>query len=263
MRYSAALRAPERTYFRLSTGGITRMVTVVKLPKHSRVNRENAERARQALAEIDMPKEARAVLDNALYQITNIPGARAVFTMISNDQFRYVTRKIAELPDVGKTLLIWNTALTYVRQDTGEILANREQLSHETNTRPEHVSRAMSELEKIGAIIKSKRGRNVVYSVNPHVAWNGGYGARLEAMRTAPRLRLIEGGLPDVEPFLIERATSYLKTQTWKTRDDWAKRACQRGAPFSGSMSATENIQDWSRWVALELVNEGLISGDL
>ena len=239
------------------------VATIHKLPKHSRIKRDQAEKARLALADIDMPEEARAVLDNALYSITNTPGARAIFTMISNDQFRYVSKMIASGPDAGKTLLVWNVAVTRVRQDTGEILATRDQLAEDTGTNPDEVSRAMTQLSNIGAILKSKRGRNVVYKVNPHVAWNGSEGARVAACRTAPKLQLIEGGLDPVADHIVERATAFLGTQDWQTRNKWAKRATEKGAPKTASMNARENLAEWARWIALELVHEGLIDADL
>ena len=239
------------------------MATVHKLPKHSRIKRENAEKARLALADIAMPEEARAVIDNALYSITNTLGARAVFTMISNDQFRFVMKATAELPRPDLTWKVFTAAVTYARQDTGEILATREQLADDAGTNTVEISRAMGELSNIGAILKEKRGRNVVYKVNPHVAWNGGEGARVAACRTAPKLQLVEGGLEPVADHIVERATSYLSSQNYQTRAKWAKRAVEKGAPKSGSMTAREHLADWARWVALELVHEGLIDADL
>jgi hypothetical protein len=55
---------------------------------------------------------------------------------------------------------------------------------------PRHC-RAMGELAKIGAIIRERRGRRMAYFVNPTVGWNGGEGARQEAVKTAPQLRLV------------------------------------------------------------------------
>jgi len=239
------------------------MVTVVKLPKCSRIKRAAAERLRQAIkdADVDLPKDAAAILDNALHSITHIPGARAVFTMITNDQFRYVSKEIQKCRNVATTYAVWNAAITYVRQDTGEILASREQLAKEADTLVCHVSTAMTDLEKIGAILKSKRGRNVVYLVNPHVAWNGGEGARVEACRTAPKLQLVSDEPEPCHDAIAARATEYLRTQSWGMRAKWAKRAVQKGAPMTETMTAKEYLGEWSRWIALDLVHEGLIDG--
>jgi hypothetical protein len=216
------------------------------------------------LADIDLSEEARAVIDNALYVITDNPGERAVFTMINNDQFRYVSEKIMDCRNVATTFAVWNIAITCVRQDTGEILATRSQLAEKARTHPNHVSCAMAELEKIGAILKEKRGRNVVYKVNPHVAWNGGEGARLAVAKNAPKLRLVHNG--DIDPvadFIVERAVAYLEGADWQTRSKWAKRAVELGADKVPAMTAKENLSAWSRWVALEMVADDLISGDV
>lgn len=81
-----------------------------------------------------MSKEAAAVLDNAIHSITHIPGARAVFTMINNDQFRYEAKAIKGVKKAETTLMVWNVAITYARQDTGEVLATRKQLAEDAGT---------------------------------------------------------------------------------------------------------------------------------
>jgi hypothetical protein len=167
------------------------MGNIVALPKHSRATKEQADQLRQLALSLDMPDEARAHLDNALHKITETPGKRWLFVMINPDQFRFVTNAIADGPDAGKTLMIWNCALSYVRQDTGEIMANREQLAKDARTNPDEASRALSRLAKIGAIIRERRGRRVAYFINPNVGWNGGEGSRQEAAKDAPQLRLV------------------------------------------------------------------------
>ena len=179
------------------------MGKVIKLPKHCRIKREKAAMVRDVIDDLEMPPEARAALDNALYSITDIPGARSVFVMVSCDQLRFVTQKILDCRNVATTLAVWNIAVTHVRQDTGEITVSRSQIAEEARTHPNSVSNAMADLEKIGAILKERRGRNVVYKVNPHVAWNGGEGARIAAAKTAPRLYAIDGGKS--EPVISER----------------------------------------------------------
>ena len=167
------------------------MGNVVALPKHSRATREQAEQLRQLVFELDIPAEARAHIDNALYRITETPGKRWLFVMINPDQFRYVAQAIADAPDAGKTLMVWNCALTHVRQDTGEIMASRDKLAEEARTKPNNVSTALSRLAQIGAVVRQRRGRNMAYFVNPNVGWNGGEGTRQEAAKEAPQLRLV------------------------------------------------------------------------
>ena len=241
------------------------MVTIIKLPKNSRLKRAAAERLRQTIKEADigLSEEAAAVIENAIYRITDTPGARAVFTMITNDQVRYVAKVTAALPRPDLTWKVFSLAITYARQDTGEILASREQLASDAHTHPDHVSRAMTQLSKIGAILKEKRGRNVVYKVNPHVAWNGGEGARLAAAKNAPKLRLVhDGDIDPVADWIVDRATEYLSGADWQTRSKWAKRAVELGADKIKAMTSKENLSAWARWVALEMVSDDLISGD-
>jgi hypothetical protein len=167
------------------------MGDIVRLPKHSRASREQAERLRQLALELELSPEARGELDNALYRITGPPGRRWVFVMISPEQFRFISKAIQDCRNVATTFAVWNAVITYMRMDTGEIATSREQLAKDAGTLP---STAMGELTKIGAIIRHRRGRRTVYFVNPNVGWNGGEGSRREAARTAPELRLVDTG---------------------------------------------------------------------
>ena len=110
---------------------------------------------------------------------------------LNQTQFRFVVRAVRDCRRPATTLSVWNAAITYMRIDTGEILAMREQLANDSGTSLGEVSRAMTELTKIGAILRTRRGQRVIYSVNPNVGWNGGEGTRQTAAKEAPVLRLI------------------------------------------------------------------------
>ena len=174
------------------------MGEIVRLPRWKRLAKEQADAFRQLAFGFDLSEDARAEIDNALYRLTEEPGDRWLFVKISPEQFRYVTKAIQEMKEPFQALRVWNAAITYMRMDTGEILATREQLAADAHTLPCHVSRAMTELVKIGAIVRHRRGRNVVYSINPNVGWNGGEDSRRAAVRKAPALRLVadEGDTP-------------------------------------------------------------------
>ena len=167
------------------------MGNVVALPRYSRATRDQAEQVRQFMLDLDIPADARAHVDHALYKITETPGRRWLFVMINPEQFRFVSKAIRCVRKAELTYAVWNTAITYVRMDTGEIVATREQMASDAGTNTDEVSRAMGELVKIGAIVRHRRGRHVVYSVNPYVGWAGGEGARQEAAKDAPKLRLV------------------------------------------------------------------------
>ena len=152
--------------------------------------------------------------------------------------------------------------------DTGEIMADRKQLSVDARTTVEHISRAMTELTKIGAIIKEKRGRKTAYFVNPNVGWAGGEGSRVNAAKGVPKLRLVAGG--KVEPDgpmptyeapegLIAAAIRYLRSADLATRKQWATVAIEHGAPEMPSMTDKKLIPKWAKFAALDLEEAGLL----
>jgi hypothetical protein len=53
-------------------------------------------------------------------------------------------------PDL--TLRVRNAAVTYARQDSGEIMASRKKLAEDTGTAVEHISRAMTALSDIAPL---------------------------------------------------------------------------------------------------------------
>ena len=170
------------------------MGNVVALPKHSRATREQAEQVRQFMLGLDIPPDARAHVDNALHKITEAPGRRWLFVMISPEQFRFVKKATEGAKRPDQTWAVFTIAITHIRQDTGEIVASREEIADGAGKSVDEVSRAMGELTKIGAIVRQRRGRRMAYFVNPNVGWNGGEGARQEAARDAPQLRLVMPG---------------------------------------------------------------------
>ncbi|KAF0146698.1 MAG: hypothetical protein FD153_45 [Rhodospirillaceae bacterium] len=167
------------------------MGDVVPLPKRKRLQREQADTLRQLIFDFGLNETVQAEIDNAIYRHTVDPSERWLFVKISPEQFGYVVRAIYSLKMPDLTLRVWNAALVHLRMDTGEILADRERPASDAHTLPCHVSTAMTALTKIGAILKTRRGKRVVYSINPNVGWNGGEGTRQTAAKEAPKLRLV------------------------------------------------------------------------
>ena len=81
--------------------------------------------------------------------------------------------------------------MTYLRWDTGEIMATRDRIADDAQTLPCHISTAMTDLERIGAIIRQRRGKRTVYFMNGNVAWAGSERTRQAAVKGAPVLRLV------------------------------------------------------------------------
>jgi hypothetical protein len=126
----------------------------------------------------------------------------------------------------------------------------------------------MTELTKIGAIIKEKCGRKTAYFVNPNVGWAGGEGSRIAAATGVPKLRLVAGGkvkpdgpLPkyELEPGLLAVAIEYLRGLDLAGRRKWAAKAVKFGAPETPSMSDKKMIPRWAKFVAIDLDLAGLL----
>jgi len=245
------------------------MAQVIKLNFKQRIKKADAELVKRQVDLLDIPEEARAELDNALYKITNTNSRRWCFVMISPEQFRIVTKAVQNCRNVAITHMVWTTAITYIRMDTGEIMADREQIAEDVDTTVQEVSRAMTELTKIGAVYKQKRGRKTAYFVNPNIGWAGGEGSRLAAAEGVPKLRLVAGGLvepsgplPTLEPTttLIGRAVAYLRSLSIVERRQWADRAIANGAPALEGMTNKKIIPKWAGWVLFDLDHNGRLT---
>jgi len=117
------------------------------------------------------------------------------FTTLNRSQVKAVWDAIRALdPDERpkQVLHAFDLAILNLRQDTGEVMLTRDQLSEEIGCSPDHVSRVMGTLARMGVIrrerhrVKGMRGPGVAsYFVNPHVAWNGSLSAlKTEMMKT-------------------------------------------------------------------------------
>lgn len=168
------------------------MGNVVSLSrKRKRLGREQADALRQLAFDFDLDEVAQAEIDNAIYKITEEPGERWLFMKLSQEQFRHVTKAIRDCRNVATTFAVWNAALTYMRWDTGEVVASRNQIAEDAGVALQSVSTAISDLVRIGAVLRRRHGRKVTYVVNPRVGWSGSEGTRQTAAREAPMLRLV------------------------------------------------------------------------
>ena len=237
------------------------MTQVIKLNFKQRIKKFDAEFIKSQVTLLDMSEEARAELDNALYKITNTNSRRWCFVMISPEQFRMVTKAVQRCRNVAITHMVWTTAITYIRMDTGEIMASREKIAEDVDTTVQEVSRAMSELTKIGAIIKQKRGRKTAYFVNPNIGWAGGEGSRLAAAQHVSKLRLVTGQVEPSGPLpTFESAETplaliinHLRELSIVERRQWAARAVANGAPALEGMTDKKIIPKWAAWVMFDI----------
>jgi len=83
----------------------------------------------------------------------------------------------------------------YVHRETGQIMLSRQEIAEKIKMRSNDVSRIMSELEGINAILKKKDGRGVIYYMNPNVANHYPQEIREKSQKEAPKLKVIKGDL--------------------------------------------------------------------
>src|SRR3954470_4434641 len=82
-------------------------------------------------------------------------GTEWPFVMISPEQNAAVVRWLAkhsERPQVAVQL--WALLFQHLRRDTGEVVRTRDELAADLGVTANHVSRVMSELERIGAVTR-------------------------------------------------------------------------------------------------------------
>lgn len=88
------------------------------------------------------------------------------WVMVGMNQFammNVVAKHIQNDEEAFLLLKVWNMAITYIKNDTGEIMASSEQLADDASVAPEDVDRALKFLEQIGAFVRAKSGR---YAIN-------------------------------------------------------------------------------------------------
>jgi hypothetical protein len=139
--------------------------------------------ALQLVLELPLGATARSELTDALSAFAPTPWP---YVMLSREQAREILRRISAGERPGVTATVWMAALSYAAYGTGEIEASRQQLAEIAGTSEREVSRAMSRLVKLGALLPSTRGR---YVIHPSVAWHGPLAEREAAARNVVPLR--------------------------------------------------------------------------
>ena len=170
------------------------------------VTRLGEERAKRRHEEArDFARQARrlGLDDDTLAKVDAAAQAHAarpeawMFVMISPQQNADVVDWLeANSKRPQKAIKLWSRLLTYLRMDTGEIMATRQELAERIGENPDNLSRIMTELASINAIRREKHGREVRYFLNPNIATHlPSASARAAAREEAgPVLKLVEGG---------------------------------------------------------------------
>lgn len=119
------------------------------------------------------------------------------FVMISPAQNAAVVRWISENSKRPQAaILLWAHLFEVMRNDTGEILRNREELAERVGVDRDNLSRIMTELASINAVRREKQGREVRYFMNSTIATHlPSAEARAKAREAdGPVLTVVQGG---------------------------------------------------------------------
>lgn len=183
------------------------------LPDRPRIKRQEAEGAAHFLRALGLPRHLQQQIEHALYRSVEPDSLRSPFgnyVMLSVQQIGAIWDALRKLPPEKRPQEVrhlFDLCILNLRQDTGEILLNRQQLAERMECRPDRVSTAMGILQRLGIVIKGERIKVpglrgpglATYFVNPHAAWNGSLEIqKITAKRQQPPLlRLMNGGKDD------------------------------------------------------------------
>ena len=133
--------------------------------------------------------------------LSPLPKTEWTFVMISPQQNAAVVNWLhSHSKRRTEAMRLWAELFTAMRNDTGEILRGRDELAERVMTSPQHISRIMTELASINAIVRQKEGRRVKYFMNPNVATHIPTPEQRKAAQegAGPLLVLMEGGQANV-----------------------------------------------------------------
>lgn len=120
---------------------------------------------------------------------------RWAFAMIGTTEYRLVGQWLGKHSKrSGEAKSLWIALIDYLDIETGQIRRSRQELASELEVTPNNISRIMSELESIGAIIKKKEGRGITYYMNPLIGTHLPKIKRDLAQSQAPKLKVLNGG---------------------------------------------------------------------
>lgn len=124
------------------------------------------------------------------------------FAMISPQQNAAVVSWLeANSKRPMKAMKLWAHLFEVMRSDTGEILRTREELAAKIGMTVQDLSKTMTELASINAIVRSKEGRQVRYFMNPNIATHIPTPEQRREAResTGPLLVLMNGGKATIQ----------------------------------------------------------------
>lgn len=157
--------------------------------RSSRLRRDRTFRLRHGVEELR--NEAPELAEQLLHIIDRHTASEDAwrFVLFGPRENRYVVRRIdaeAKRPRVSQ--LLWAEIFCNFHPMTGQVLLTREELAKSVGCTPQHVSSALGELLRFGALIRRQEGRDVTWFVNANIATSLTGAARDEAQKAAPQI---------------------------------------------------------------------------
>lgn len=167
-------------------------VVSLERARYSRAQREG-EKLEAMLLTCGMDPQAAATIAAGYIAKTPKPQKTEPFVMLTASQNAAVIDWLSQHSKRrNEAVRLWALLFTALHPTTGEIMLSREEMAKRIGIMPSDISRIMSELASIGAVIREKRGRSVRYGMSPHIATHQTGEKLAEARANAPRLRLVE-----------------------------------------------------------------------
>jgi hypothetical protein len=174
--------------------GVVRLRT-----RPERLREDEAAKVRQAVlaleAELPLPPRAMGEIIAAIDRQTASTNGWT-FVMLSPAENAHVVDWLAQnstRPQLAMRL--WAHLFLHLRRDTGEIVQTRDEIAEALGVHPEDVSRIMTELSGIGAVLRHRhrvRGMRgpgpIIYRMSPKIGTHLTGKARDEAQAKAPPL---------------------------------------------------------------------------
>jgi len=167
-------------------------------PKQQQQSQEKIEQLKLLLSQMPELNEQKvsALLWDAKKKANLQDPSIWTFIMISPEQNELVVNWLDDnSTQPRKAVRLWALLFKYIHRETGQIMLSRQEISEKIKLHSSNTTRIMSELESIGAIIKKKEGRGVIYYMNPNVANHYPQEIRKQKQKEAPKLELLNGGL--------------------------------------------------------------------
>lgn len=168
--------------------------SIFSFPKKGKLTPEQAQDLRDTLDEYRgrIPED---IFRKILKKIEENTASKRIWRFIMTDPElnNYVVNYMldhSKRPNVA--LRFWSLCFCHMRTDTGEIMLTRQEIADKLGILSCHVSRVISEFEKIGAIIRERKNGRAYYFVNAWVATHLTGEARDKAQNEAPLLPLIQ-----------------------------------------------------------------------